>query len=239
MQIKVLFFGQLRDVCGQSEDQLELPAGSRVGGVFQHYAAKFPRLQAMARSIVLARNQEFTGPETELAENDEIALLPPVSGGAPLTPVTDPEGHYFALTRDPIDPRELESRLLQEIDGALVTFLGVVRNNTKGRRTLRLDYDCYEPMALREMATIGREVATQFGISRIAIVHRLGMMEVSEASVAVVVTSPHRRAAFEAALEGINRLKKTVPVWKKEFFEDGEIWVEGDWDDKAPRAVPD
>ena len=239
MQIKVLFFGQLRDVCGQSEDQLELPAGSRVGGVFQHYAAKFPRLEAMARSIVLARNHEFTGPETELAENDEVALLPPVSGGAPSGEITDREGHYFALTRDPIDPRELESRLLQGIDGALVTFLGVVRNNTKGRRTQRLDYDCYEPMALREMATIGREVAAQFGISRIAIVHRLGMMEVSEASVAVVVTSPHRRAAFDAALEGINRLKKTVPVWKKEFFEDGEIWVEGDWDDKAPRAVPD
>ena len=239
MQIKVLFFGQLRDVCGRSEDQLELPAGSRVGGVFQHYAAKFPMLQAMARSIVLARNHEFTGPETELAENDEIALLPPVSGGAPLANITDPEGHYFALTRDSIDPRQLESRLLQGIDGALVTFLGVVRNNTKGRKTLRLDYDCYEPMALREMATIGREVAAQFGISRIAIVHRLGMMDVSEASVAVVVTSPHRRAAFDAALEGINRLKKTVPVWKKEFFEDGEIWVEGDWDDKTPRAVPD
>ncbi len=237
MQIKVLFFGQLRDVCGQSEDQLDLPPGSRASTVFDHYAARFPKLQAMARSIVLARNHEFTGPETELAENDEIALLPPVSGGALGPAITDPEGHYFALTRDPIDPRELESRLLQGIDGALVTFLGVVRNNTKGRRTLRLDYDCYEPMALREMATIGREVAAQFEISRIAIVHRLGMMEVSEASVVVVVTSPHRRAAFEAALEAIDRLKKTVPVWKKEFFADGEIWVEGDWDEKTPRAV--
>ena len=238
MQIKVLFFGQLRDVCGRSEDNLDLPSGSRAKSVFDHYAAQFPKLQAMARSIVLARNHEFSGPEVELADNDEIALLPPVSGGSN-SEIADPEGHFFGLTRNVIDPRKMEERLLQGIDGAVVTFQGVVRNNTRGRRTLRLDYDCYEPMALRQMAVIGREVAAKFEVSRVAMVHRLGMMEVGEASVVVVVTSPHRRAAFDAALEGINRLKKLVPVWKKEFFEDGEIWVEGDWDEKAPRAVSD
>ena len=237
MQIKVLFFGQLRDVCGGPEDRLELAAGARAADVFKHYAARFPKLQAMARSIVLARNQEFTTPDAELSDNDEIALLPPVSGGAPDMEIVDPEGHYFALTRIRIDATKLEERLLQGIDGAVVTFQGVVRNNTKGRRTLRLDYQCYEGMALRQLAVIGREVAAKYEIGRIAMVHRLGMMEVGEASVVVVVTSPHRRAAFDAALEGINRLKKLVPVWKKEFFEDGEIWVEGDWDKDAPRAV--
>ena len=125
---------------------------------------------------------------------------------------------------------------MQGIDGAVVTFHGVVRNNTKGRSTLRLEYECYEEMAIRMMAQIGREIAAQFPISRIAIAHRLGTMEIGEASVLVVATSPHRRPAFDAALEGINRLKKTVPIWKKEFFADGEVWVEGEWDDNAPRA---
>src|SRR6266567_4656451 len=104
MHIKVLFFGQLRDVCGRSEDQLDLPAGSRASRVFEHYAESFPKLREMARSIVLARNHEFTNPGVELAENDEIALLPPVSGGAPDPEIADPEGHFFGLTRERIDP---------------------------------------------------------------------------------------------------------------------------------------
>ena len=140
------------------------------------------------------------------------------------------------MTRAPIDSRALETLLLRGCDGASVTFQGVVRNNTSGRTTLRLDYDCYEPMALRKMAEIGREIASQYPISRIAMVHRFGTMEIGEASVVIVVTAPHRKPAFDAALEGINRLKRLVPVWKKEFFEDGEVWVEGDWDENAPRV---
>lgn len=167
-----------------------------------------------------------------------MALLPPVSGGAFLSEIADPEGHFFALTRDPIDPRAIESRLLQGCDGAIVTFQGVVRNNTSGRPTQRLEYEGYEPMALRKMAEIGRDVAGRFAISRIAMVHRLGTLEIGEASVLVVAVGPHRRPAFEAALEGIDNLKKMVPVWKKEFFGDGEVWVEGDWDEHAPRVAP-
>jgi molybdopterin synthase catalytic subunit len=143
----------------------------------------------------------------------------------------------FAITREPLDLRAIEEKLLQGFDGAIVTLAGVVRNNTRGRATLRLEYECYEPMAIRKMAEIGREIAGQFAISRIAMLHRLGTLEIGEASVIVVVAAPHRKPAFEAALEGINRLKKLVPVWKKEFFEDGEVWVEGDWDDTAPRAA--
>ena len=112
----------------------------------------------------------------------------------------------------------------------MVTFEGVVRNNTRGRRTLHLEYECYEPMALKVMAQLGGDIAARHAVGRLALVHRLGRLEVGEASVAVVVAAPHRRAAFAAALEGINRLKKTVPIWKKEFFEDGEVWVEGEWD---------
>jgi molybdopterin converting factor subunit 1 len=235
VRIRVLFFGLLKDICGGAEDWLELPEGATAGAVFEHYAAAFPKLRQMASSVVLARNHEFAKTGERLTEGDEVALLPPVSGGS-LPEITDPEGHFFALTRVPIDLRELEILLLRGCDGASVTFQGVVRNNTSGRRTLRLEYECYEPMAIRKMAEIGREIAKEHRISRIGMVHRLGTMEIGEASVAIVVTAPHRKPAFDAALEGINRLKRLVPVWKKEFFEDGEIWVEGDWDGNAPRV---
>jgi molybdopterin converting factor subunit 1 len=235
VQIRVLFFGLLKDICGGAEDRLDLPAGSTAGAVFEHYAAIFPKLRQMASSIVMARNHEFATIREPLSEGDEVALLPPVSGGS-LTEISDPDGHFFALTRDPIDLRGIETRLLQGCDGASVTFQGVVRNNTSGRQTLRLEYECYEPMAIRKMAEIGREIVSLCAISRIGMVHRLGTMEIGEASVAVVVSAPHRKPAFDAALEGINRLKRLVPVWKKEFFEDGEVWVEGDWDRDAPRV---
>ena len=239
MEIRVLFFGLLKDLCGRTEDLFHAPAGSDAGFVFDHYAAVYPKLGEMAGSIVIARNREFTIRTQKLEDGDELALLPPVSGGAPDGPVheiADPVGHYFALTRDPIDLRALETRLLQGLDGASVTFQGVVRNNTRGRSTLRLDYECYEGMAIRKMAEIGRAIAGEFAVSRIALVHRLGTMEIGEASVVVIATAPHRRPAFDAALEGINRLKRLVPIWKKEYFADGEVWVEGEWDPNAPRA---
>ena len=245
MRIRVLFFGVLRDVVGVREDSLEVPSGGRLESVFEHYAARFPRIREMSSSVVLALNQQFTAASAPLAEGDEVAFLPPVSGGSDGQPsqmfthqIVDREGgHFFALTRDAIDARAMESRILQGCDGAIVTFQGVVRNNTSGRATLRLEYECYEAMAIRKMAAIGREIAGQYAISLIAMVHRLGTMEIGEASVVIVVAAPHRKPAFEAALEGINRLKRLVPVWKKEFFEDGEVWVEGEWDQNAPRAI--
>ena len=112
-----------------------------------------------------------------------------------------------------------------------------MRNNTRGRPTRFLSYECYEPMALKLMARIGREIAAGREIGRVAMVHRLGRMLVGETSVAVLVTAPHRRPAFEAALEAIDRLKRTVPIWKKEHFADGEVWVEGEWDRDVPLAL--
>jgi molybdopterin synthase catalytic subunit len=238
MRVRVLFFGLLKDLCGKSEDHLDLAEGATARAVFEHYASQFPALANMARSIVLARNHEFADASQVLAEGDEIALLPPVSGGSRISEITDPDGSFYAITREPIDARAIEARLLQGIDGAIVTFHGVVRNNTRGRATLRLEYECYEGMAIRIMAQIGRDIAGRLPISRIAMAHRLGTMEIGEASVVVVAVAPHRRPAFDAALEGINKLKSTVPIWKKEFFEDGEVWVEGEWDDKTPRVAP-
>jgi MoaE-MoaD fusion protein len=226
VRVRVLFFGMLRDLVGRSEDELALAPGASVGSVFAHYAGSFPRLRELERSILLARNQKFAAASEAVEEGDEIALLPPVSGGT-----EPPDRNFFALTREPIDTRALTARLLRGEDGAVVAFEGVVRNNTKGRRTLYLDYECYEPMAVKVMAEIGDDIARSHAIGAIAMVHRLGRLEAGEASVVVVATAPHRKPAFEAALEGINRLKRTVPIWKKEHFADGEVWVEGEWDD--------
>lgn len=239
MRVKVLFFGMLKDIVGRTEDTPDLEPGARLGTVFDQYAARYPKLREMAGSIVLARNHEFSPPGTAVTDGDEIAFLPPVSGGSGfIHQIADPAGHFFALTRRPIDSRALVLRLQQPQDGAVITFEGVVRNNTKGRATRFLDYECYEEMAVKTMARIGLEIAASSAISRIGMVHRLGRMEIGEASVVIVVTAPHRKPAYEASLEGINRLKRLVPIWKKEHFADGEVWVEGEWDLNAPVAAP-
>ena len=251
MRIHVLFFGMLRDLIGLSEQDLELPDGARLETVFDHYASQCPRLREMSESIVVARNEEFATRDGLLTDGDEVALMPPVSGGvtdsastasAPkqldaarwLASAADESG-FYALTRDPIDANDLKQRTAAAEVGAVLTFEGVVRDNSAGRRTRYLDYDCYVPLALRTMQQLGREILQTYQVQAVAMVHRLGRLEIGEASVAIVVSSAHRQAAYEAGLEAINRLKKTVPVWKKEYFEDGEVWVEGDWDDSVPR----
>lgn len=225
----------LKDVTGVAEQDLELPRDSRLSAVFAHYSTQFPRLAAMSASVVVAHNRQFAAPETALSDGDEVALLPPVSGGSGryTHEVEDPEGHFFALTHQVIDQTALEQRMLQGHDGAVLTFAGVVRNNSKGRKTRYLDYECYEPMAIDVMTRLGREIAGKYAVSRIGMIHRLGRMEIGEASVVIVLASPHRKAAYDASLEAINRLKKIVPIWKKEYFEDGEVWVEGEWDESV------
>jgi MoaE-MoaD fusion protein len=235
VRIRVLFFGVLRDIVGLREDSIEVPDGGRLDSVFEHYAARFPKVREMSKSLVLALNQRFSEPGAPLSEGDEVAFLPPVSGGSgTLThEIADPAGHFYALTRDPINAGALRYRLLRGQDGAVVLFEGVTRNNTKGRETRYLEYECYEAMAVKMMAEIGGEIARIMAISRIGMIHRLGRVEIGEASVIVVATAPHSKPAFEAALEGINKLKRLVPVWKKEYFADGEVWVDGEWDDSV------
>ena len=236
VRVKVLFFGMLKDIVGRSEDHIEVADGARLETVFTCYAGKFPRLTDLEASIVLACNHEFCDRSAAIREGDEIAFLPPVSGGSGryTHEIHDAEtGCFYALTRETIDAPAIARHLLRGEDGAVVDFEGVVRNNTKGRATKFLDYECYEPMAVKMMAEIGRDIVGTHAIGRIALVHRLGRLQIGEASVAVVVTAPHRKPAFEAALEGINRLKRIVPIWKKEHFADGEVWVEGEWDESV------
>ena len=228
MRVRVLFFGVLKDIVGRSEESLEIEPNSTLGSVFTSYGDRYATLKDKHSSILFARNREFSGSDTVLQDNDEIAFLPPVSGGSTESKLNR-DGNIFALTRAVIDSRALSRNLQRPEDGAVVTFEGVVRNNTKGRATSHLEYECYEEMAVRQMTRIGTEIAAQFALGRVGMVHRLGRLEIGEASVVVVATAPHRKPAFEAALEAINRLKREVPIWKKEFFADGAVWVEGEW----------
>lgn len=238
--VKVLFFGSLRDIAGSAQETLELASLASpvsLGTVFEHYAQRFPRLREMRQSIVMALNQQFSHSATLVSDQDEIAMLPPVSGGSGkyhsgkyhLTAEPD-GGHFFGLTRERIDAEALANSIQAGSDGAVITFEGIVRDNTKGRRTLYLEYEGYEAMAIRIMEELGLRIAAEHSIGRLAIVHRLGRLEIGEASVVIVACAPHRRPAFTAALDAIDSLKRTVPIWKKEYFEDGEVWVEGEWD---------
>jgi molybdopterin synthase catalytic subunit len=237
MKIEVLFFGMVKEITGGPAATVEMAAGATVETLFAHYADQFPALSPMSKSLVLAVNRKFVTRRHVLNDGDEVAFMPPVSGGTgPWSQmIEDADGHFFAITREPIDAAALQSKLVESRDGAVVTFDGVVRDNSKGRRTLYLEYEAYEPMAVEVMAGIGREMAAAHEISRIGIVHRIGRLEIGESSIAVVVASPHRSAAFEACAEAMDRIKRLVPVWKKEYFDGGEVWVEGDWDASVPQ----
>ena len=223
--IKVLFFGPLRDVVGAREEACELDASATVGGVFEAFASRFPRLRELQRSIVFARNQRFSDPTAALEDGDEIAFLPPVSGGSGrvVCEFTLHNGHFFALTRDPIDVCSVSTRIRQDIDGAVVVFECVVRDNNQGKSVRCLEYECHEDkdMAVRSMAELGADLARRHQISRFAMVHRLGRVAVGETSVVVAVAAPHRKPAFTAAMEAMDRLKTDVAIRKMEHFEGG------------------
>ena len=185
-----------------------------------------------------ARNRRFAPPEEAVEDGDEVAIMPPVSGGSGWLGASERDGVFAAVTDAPIDSRALADRTQGDGDGAVIVFEGVVRDNTGGRRTLHLDYECYVPLAVRELEAIGRGILDRFDVRGIALVHRIGRLAIREASVSIVVASPHRRPAYGASLEAINLVKRRVPVWKKEHFADGEVWVEGRWDESVPRTSP-
>lgn len=238
MRVTVLFFGQLKDFVGRSADELEMAPGSSVGTVFDHYASEYPKLREMAASIAIARNHEFAARNVELAEGDEIALMPPVSGGSgdEWVACSSDAVSFYAVTKNVIDSQALVNRLQRDEDGAVITFDGVVRNHTGDRKTLYLDYEGYAPLAVKTMQRIGDELREKHDVRAVGMIHRVGRLELQEASISIVVASAHRQAAYDASLEAINRLKKLAPIWKKEYFEDGEGWVEGAWEDGVPRS---
>jgi molybdopterin converting factor subunit 1 len=220
VNITALLFGQAREWVGSSSLDLELESPATVESAFATLKSRHPQLAAMQRSLLFAVNEEYASLSHPLSDGDRLAVLPPVSGGE------WENRDLFEITRESIDIAKMRARLLEGDSGAVVIFDGVARNNTKGRRTLYLEYEGYEPMALRTMEQIGREVHERWTINRVGIIHRLGRIETTESSVVIVVTSAHRKIAFEACHYAIDRLKKIVPIWKKEYFEDGAVWVE-------------
>jgi molybdopterin synthase catalytic subunit len=232
IRIKVLFFGAARDAVGHAEVELLLDHNSTSRNVLERLVAKYPGLGRFGRSLLLAVNQEYARSDTHLKDGDELAVFPPVSGGAPAEGIkarsSKNDSDFFELTTGSIDVGAVARRVVLPECGATVTLDGYAREWTKGKRTLYLVYEGYEPMAIQEMQRLGREAHERFAISYIGIIHRTGRLEIGETSVVISVGAPHRRAAFEACEWAIRELKRTVPVWKKEVFEDGEVWVEGD-----------
>jgi MoaE-MoaD fusion protein len=224
MQIRVLFFGVLKDLMGRSMDTVDLPAGARVDDLLSRYLQGSRRLQEMVPSLALSVNQEYAQSDRPLQEGDEVALLPPVSGGS----AERASKNRVRILREPISTQAVLDDLKLPDDGAAVVFEGVVRNQTRGRRTLYLDYEAYEAMALRQMESLADEARTRFAIRDLAILHRVGRLEIGEISVLIVVASAHRAPAFEACRWVIDTLKKSVPIWKKEYFEDGAVWADGE-----------
>jgi molybdopterin synthase catalytic subunit len=223
MRVRILFFGQLKEIVGIAEEDVELSDGARVDDLFERYGRRFPKLAEFRPSIVASVNQEYAAWRAPLSNGDEVAFLPPVSGGQKVGVLED----VFRLAREPIRPAEIVESLKAPEDGAVVAFDGFVRNTFKGRKTLHLEYEAYEPMAYAKMREIATDIRSQFPIHRMAIVHRLGRLEIGETSVLIAVSSPHRAAAFDACRFAIDALKYSVPIWKKEFFADGAVWAEG------------
>jgi molybdopterin synthase catalytic subunit len=222
IRVKVLLFGAARDAVGQSEVELVLETEATSTAAVAKIIEKFPNLGRFGRSLLVAVNQEYARGETTLKNGDELAVFPPVSGGATI------QSDFFELTAHPIDVGEVARRVVLPECGATVTLDGYAREWTNGKRTQYLVYEAYESMAVQELQRLGHEVHERFEITYIGIVHRTGRLEIGETSVVISVGAAHRRAAFEACEWAIRELKRTVPIWKKEVFEDGEVWVEGE-----------
>jgi molybdopterin synthase catalytic subunit len=216
LSIRVLFFGAARDVVDSNPLDLSLDAPATVASAFQSLVARFSQLERFGRSLLFAVNQEYATPDTLLKENDELAVFPPVSGGS---------HDFFELTTEPIDVGQVARRVVLPECGATVTLDGYAREWTRGKRTLYLVYEAYDAMALTEMQRLGIEAHQKFDIAHLGIVHRTGRLEIGETSVVIAASAPHRQAAFQACEWAIRELKRTVPIWKKEVFENGEAWV--------------
>jgi MoaE-MoaD fusion protein len=235
VNVRVLFFGAAREAAGD-EAVLRVARGATAREAFELVLEEYPSLRRFSASLLVAVNQEYARDlSVHLKEGDELAVFPPVSGGAEGEPASAAGAlDFFELTTEPIDVGAVARRVVPRRCGATVTLDGYAREWTRGRRTLYLVYEAYAPMALAEMRRLGAAAHAHFRIDHIGVVHRTGRTEIGETSVVISVSAPHRRAAFEACEWAIRELKRTVPIWKKEFFEDGSVWVEGE---AAPERV--
>jgi molybdopterin converting factor subunit 1 len=213
VSVRILYFAAAREAAGTSREELPRGAAS-VAALRDALAARHPALQRLLPRCRMAVNEEFVPDDAPVPDGTEVAVVPPVAGGAPL----------FAVAERPLSLEEVVQAARLPGDGGLVTFTGTVRAETRGRRVLRLEYEAYRPMAERVLARIGEEVGAAHG-ARLAVVHRVGVLAPGEAAVVIAAAAPHRAPAFRACQECLERIKREVPIWKREVFEDGSEWV--------------
>ena len=221
MNITLRYFAVVREAMGRSSESRDIADGATAGDLLDLLAAEVPRIDGMRRSMMLMVNQEYVPPDHALRDGDEVVLIPPVSGGAG----DAGSGLLFRVTADPLDPRDVEAAVADPATGATVTFTGTVRDHARGRAVSALEYEAYAPAAEKMLARIGDEIRERWGLERVAIVHRVGLLRPGEASVVIAVASAHRDEAFDACRHAIERLKEIVPIWKKEFYADGATWI--------------
>ncbi|HEX6837162.1 MAG TPA: molybdopterin converting factor subunit 1 [Polyangia bacterium] len=217
MRVRVLYFAVVRERLGRDHDELELPVRADVAAAWRELERRHPALASLRPVVKLAVNEEFAAADRALADGDVIALIPPVAGGA--------GGGVFRISDEPLSLDEVVRAVASEEHGGVVTFSGVVRRQSRGKRIVRLEYEAYKPMAERKLAEIGAQLAAEHPGVRVAIVHRVGTLAVGELAVVIAASAPHRAAAFDACRAAIDRLKESVPIWKKEIAEDGEEWI--------------
>jgi MoaE-MoaD fusion protein len=216
MEIRVRLFAGYREAVGEKTVTLEVPEGATVRDVWETLAEQHERLRPFTPGVVGAVNAEYMPLDTPIQAGDEVAFLPPVGGG-----------DHFAITEEPIDEGRLRQMVEDPGAGAILTFLGVTRNQTGGRQVEYLEYEAYPEMAERRMAAIAGEIRARWpDVKGIALVHRVGRLEIGEASIGIAVAAPHRGEAFAACRYAIDRSKEHLPIWKKEVWEGGEEWIE-------------
>jgi molybdopterin converting factor subunit 1 len=235
MKVTIKFFARLRELVGTKTLERDVPENIVIAELIQNLQTEFPQLARLIPHTAVSLNREFVDPQTRLKEGDEVALFPPVSGGADAdanaNATASASGDKFAITFDPISLDEIAARVVKPETGAVAVFNGVVRNVSEGKAVEYLEYEAYEEMAVAKLRQVADEARQRWpGIVDVAIVQRIGHLEVGESAVMIAVSSPHRGdGCFEACAYAINRLKEIAPIWKKEVGPDGSEWIEGDY----------
>ena len=219
MRVRVRLFARYREALGRERLEVDLPEGGTVEAAWSAIADRHPELAPYRPFTLFAVGQDYVSPDHRLRPDDELFLFPPVSGGGAGADI-------YRVVTEPLSPDAIAAEVDDPGAGGIVIFSGVVRNETGGRPVKFLEYEAHAPMAEVKMREIGEAVRVRWpGVRRVAMLHRIGRLEIGEASVLIAVAAAHRGDAFEACRYAIDTLKRTVPVWKKEHFEDGEVWV--------------
>lgn len=217
IRIQMRYFAVVREQLGKSKETIELPDGSTVDDALTRALAESPRLAQASSAFMVMVDQHYRPRDFVLSDGVEVAIIPPVSGGS--------ESRRFEITDRVLDPREVETIVTDDASGAIVTFAGTVRNHARGKQVVALDYEAYPPAAEKMLEQIGDEIFERWGVRSVAIHHRYGLLQIGETSVVIAVSSAHRETAFEACRYAIERIKVLVPIWKREIYEDGAVWI--------------